>query len=412
MARSLSLAAYRALSRRNRQPDAQPPPPRPPGELVWLHATDDVRFSALRDLARRLRQMRPGIHCLMTYDENVTPAKSGATDRNDEWVMELSSDHPSAARQFLDHWSPDMCLWTGGKLLVNIIGAAADQRIPLILADVTGTEFQSGRHTWIPDLKRASYDFFGRILVNNDSAAMELKRLGLNPSKIEVTEQLRPGAFPPDCSEEDLANVMEDLGGRSVWLAVGAQKIEFDAILATHRAALRYSHRLLLIMTWADPKDCHDLLDKLARAGLRTADWDDGAEIEDNTQVVVSESGRELGLWYRSCPITFLANSLVPGAKGLDPRYAAALGSAVLYGPDVGNFEDIYQRLQDAGAARMVTGSDSLGAALSELIAPDKAAEMALAGWELVTEGADVTNQLVDLIQDTLDKSEAADARA
>ena len=411
MARSLSLTAYRALSRRNKQKGSQSLPPRAPGELVWLHATDNVRLSALLDLSRRLRQARPNIFCLLTFDENVALLPIEELDDESELLMELNSDHPNEARQFLDHWAPDLCLWTGDRLQINIVNAAADRKIPLILTDVTGTEFQSGRHTWIPDLKRASYDFFDKILANNKQVALDLKRIGLRPEKISVTERLQPGTFPPGCNEEDLSDVMQDLGGRPVWLAAGVQSIELDAILAAHRSALRYSHRLLLIIAMADPDASSKFRSRLEDEGWRVADWDDGDEIEDNTQVVISATPSDLGLWYRASPITFLASSFVPGGGGIDPRNAAALGSAILFGPDVSDHQELYENLQQTGAARMVTGSDGLGEQLPKLMAPDCAAEMALAGWELVTEGAELTSILVDLIEDMLDRRETADAR-
>ena len=46
-----------------------------------------------------------------------------------------------------------------------------------------------------------------------------------------------------------------------------------------------------------------------------------------------------------------------------------------------------------------------------QLIAPDHSATMALAGWEVVTESAHLTDKLVDQMQDILDMREASNAR-
>ena len=50
-----------------------------------------------------------------------------------------------------------------------------------------------------------------------------------------------------------------------------------------------------------------------------------------------------------------------------------------------------------------MNGADSLGTAVVQLIAPDLAAAMALAGWEVATDGAELVDLLVDLLQDALD---------
>ena len=47
--------------------------------------------------------------------------------------------------------------------------------------------------------------------------------------------------------------------------------------------------------------------------------------------------------------------------------------------------------------------SDSLTAAVTHLIAPDEVAAMAHAGWQIVSEGAEVSDQIVALAQDLLD---------
>jgi 3-deoxy-D-manno-octulosonic-acid transferase len=116
-----------------------------------------------------------------------------------------------------------------------------------------------------------------------------------------------------------------------------------------------------------------------------------------------------LGLWYRVAPISLVGGSLQP-IGGHNPFEPAALGSAILHGPYVTNFVDIYQRLSEAGAARLVTGPDTLAEAVHELMNPDKAAAMAHAAWEVVSQGAEVTDRALDAIFDRLDAGPAAKA--
>ena len=68
--------------------------------------------------------------------------------------------------------------------------------------------------------------------------------------------------------------------------------------------------------------------------------------------MLVSEDTKELGLWYRVAPVTLMGSSMVSGEGGRNPLEAAALGSAVLYGPGVRDYLDSYSRLAQAGAAR------------------------------------------------------------
>jgi hypothetical protein len=94
---------------------------------------------------------------------------------------------------------------------------------------------------------------------------------------------------------------------------------------------------------------------------------------EAEANVYLADTMGELGLWYRVAPISLVGGSLQP-IGGHNPFEPAALGSAILHGPYVTNFVDIYQRLTEAGAARLVTGPDTLSEAVHELMNPDKAA--------------------------------------
>ncbi|MDK3071595.1 glycosyltransferase N-terminal domain-containing protein [Sedimentitalea sp. JM2-8] len=403
MARSLGLAAYRALARR--QPHAARPfrnAPRPKGELLWAHATTRARYSALCDLSLRLRIFRPELQVLISMEANRFDLPPVPLDGCDHIAI-LPSDHPSTAQEFLAHWSPDLCLWAGADLMPNLIGTASDSGIPMLLLDIDDTDFPFRTRRWLPDPTRTGLNCFNAILANSDAAAAKLRRLGVSQPKISVNAPLRASATPPSCSDEELNDVTRDIANRPVWLAAHLRTEEFDTVLAAHRAALRLVHRLLLIVVIDDSADAEDLKTRLADLGLYSVDWDTGDVVEDVTQVVFSRDQDNLGLWFRVAPLTFMGGSLTPHATESNPLEPAALGSAVLYGPHVQTHAESYARLAAAGAARNVRDGDGMGSAVLQLIAPDHAAAMALAGWDVVTEHARMTDILVDTIQDFLD---------
>ena len=158
MPRSLSLTAYRALTRRRQgkagAADAAPPP-RPVGEVIWAHATTPQRHLAVLDVARRLETLRPDAAVLVTYNaDSSTAAEIAAIADSSVTMQPLAGDHPGEAARFLDHWRPDLCLWTGGRLWINHVSAAAERGIPMILADADQTHLASRKHKWFPELTR------------------------------------------------------------------------------------------------------------------------------------------------------------------------------------------------------------------------------------------------------------------
>lgn len=408
---SLSLAAYRALSRRKVQTDAAACALRPPGELVWAHATTKTRLSALGNLGVRLKNQRPGLSFLLTTDPELLSAPRRLPD-GANWTYPLISDHPNSVAEFLAHWQPDVGLWTGGHLMPNLICTAASQDVPMILLDAEEAEFQSRQHRWFRDLTRTNLMCFQSIITNGPAAAKLLVGFGIPEDKITISSRLSDGGAPMPCDDRALSTVTQSLAGQPVWLAAYVQASEIDAVITAHRNAIRFSHRLLLVIILFDPGDSNALKTALSASGLRHCDWQPGNIIEDNIQVAVAQGPRDLGLWYRAAPLTFIASSLTARSGGRGPFEAAALGSAILYGPHVDDHLGAYSRLAAAGAARTVRDAEGLGSAVVQLIAPDHSATMALAGWEVVTESAQLTDALVDQIQDIMDLRKARHARA
>ena len=124
---------------------------------------------------------------------------------------------------------------------------------------------------------------------------------------------------------------------------------------------------------------------------------------DDNTQVLVADAHDELGLWLRIAPVAFLGGSLTAVHPCLDPYPAAAHGTAILHGPHVDERADAFQRLRAAGAALLATDTASLAQAVTRTTAPDLAAQMAMAGWDVTTSGARSLDRIVSLVQSHLD---------
>jgi 3-deoxy-D-manno-octulosonic-acid transferase len=196
----------------------------------------------------------------------------------------------------------------------------------------------------------------------------------------------------------------ETLATRPVWLAAMIKPDEFPTVIEAHRQAIRVAHRLMLILVPHRPEDGEDMAASLAEQGLRFIRWSDGGFPEETTQVLLADIYEEMGLWYRLSPVTFMGSSLTAGHGGRDPYEPAALGSAILYGPNVGRHIQSYSRFARAGAARIVRDAPTLANAVLRLNEPDQAATMAQAAWQVATEGAEVTDAILERLVDILDR--------
>ena len=320
MGPSLSLAAYRAFVRRGPAPSYSPTESRPDGELVWAHATSSERLSALIDLGNRLINLRDGVNLLISYDPNLVPSATRARAMKALgkcFAEELPADHPTTVARFLDHWSPDACIWTGGFLRPNLNLETSARNIPAVLIDATSDGFDSRKERWFPEVSRHLLAGFSAIMASTEQAKHRLVGLGWPAKDIELTAPLLSGAVPPPCDQAEVDEFADHLSGRPVWLAAGVQPEEVPRILSAHRQAARRAHRLLLIVVPADLNS--ELAAQIAAQGCSVADWSLGELPDDGTQIMVADSPDDLGLWYRLAPLAFVGSSLISGFGGRDP---------------------------------------------------------------------------------------------
>ena len=90
--------------------------PRPEGQLVWFHAASVGEAASLLEMLRRLVQARPSVRCLVTTG-TVTSAQFLA-DRLPENCLHqfVPMDVLPWVKRFLDHWRPDLAVWTESEL--------------------------------------------------------------------------------------------------------------------------------------------------------------------------------------------------------------------------------------------------------------------------------------------------------
>jgi 3-deoxy-D-manno-octulosonic-acid transferase len=400
MARSLSLGAYLAFRRGGASDTAPIGTTRPQGPLIWAHCPDPERLPALAALSERLAAEGERLNMLVT----LPMGGSGSGLRM--VVQPVPQDTAAGARAFLDHWNPDLLLWMRGSFRPALLAeAAARPGIQArLLIEADGSMIRAEGADWLPGMTQAMVQRFDCALALDDVAGLRLRRMGMEERLVEVTGALDTIAGVLPCNERERRDLTQTMGSRPVWLAAGIDMSELPEVVAAHRYASRTAHRLLLILVMRLSDEGKAMTDALREAGLRFALRTEGSEPDEATQVYLVDSLAEMGLWYRLSPVVFMGGTLAEGSGGRHPFEAAALGSAVLHGPKTDPHGAAYLRLARAGASRSVRTGTDLGRAVEALLAPDKAAAMAHAAWDVTTAGADAGNRVIELIRDGLDK--------
>ena len=371
--------------------------------VLWLHASGKKSFSSLEYLSCRLFQSDPDIEVIITSNQSYALENSLIKNFNS---VELPLDTYFSTRNFLNQYKPNFLIWTGDSAVRPVLmKTSAEYGVRMVLVNAAITDFRIPRFWFLyGSTTHRVLKLFSKCYAIDEQARLQLSRLGVTADKIEIKGYLQQATLVPSESRLNCDKLVKAFCGRPVWFAAGIKKVEISSILAAHRLVVRQSHRNLLVLH-SNSVDVESIIEKIASEnGLNVVNQNEGVIPDNNTHVFVCDRRNSLHNWYSMIPVVFLGQSLSDvSAGGLDPYMPAALGCALLCGSSVSLFTDRYARLSKGNAVKIVNDSSTLADAVMHLINSDKAANMAYTAWKIISEGAEVTDALINQVLEYFD---------
>ena len=334
--------------------------PRPPGPLVWVHGASVGEMLAVVPLIERINAR--DVSVLVTTG-TVTSAAL-ADQRLPAGVLHqfVPLDTPKFVNRFLDHWRPDMALFVESDLWPNLILASSERKIPLIIVNGRVSERSFDRWRLAPGLIAALLNRFDLCLAQSPDNAQRFSRLGAR--RVTSTGNLKLDVPAPPADIATLNRFKALIGLRDVVAAASTHPGEETAIVTAHRRLRAKIPTLLTVIAPRHPARGQSIAEIGKVAGLSVALRSRGELPRRDVDVYIADTMGELGLVYRIAPIVFVGGSLATHG-GQNPIEAIRLGAAVLHGPCVWNFAEIYSTLDNAHGAELVLDEEALTARLA-----------------------------------------------
>ena len=362
--------------------------PRTNGPMIWAHAATPAALDAILEVLLRAQIIEPSLSYVLS-----APASEYVFDSE---VVRLQEPYPQSGQDFLKKMSPDLCLWVEDSINIPFFGLIQKFSIQIILINAKTRKLRGRTWLWRKTVARQALRPVSYAFVETVEASGHLRNLGLPERNIEVLGPVLAGVVAPSCDEAERDRLGEILTGRPVWFAHQVPQKEISVVLNAFLQAQRKAHRMLLIFDLAELSSGVEFLKICDELDLITHTRAIKGEPNSRTQIFLTDDDSDTGLWYRLASVSYMGGSLY-GGNIPNPMIAAALGSAVVHGPDIINFQHAYARLFEAGATVSLHEMGDLSQRVALLMESDQCADMAAKGWRVVSEGAIATDRLVEL---------------
>jgi 3-deoxy-D-manno-octulosonic-acid transferase len=367
---------------------------RPEGPLFWFHAASVGETNAVLPLMHELKRRCPALNILLTT-VTVTSSKIAAERMPAGAIHQfIPLDSPRFCQRFIDHWHPDLALFTESEIWPNLIVEASDRKIPLVLVNGRMSPSSGKRWGWLSSLSKPVFSRFDLVLTQNWRFAKRLRQLGVR--KTLVAGNLKYDAPPPPVDAQAVEELRKRLADRPIFLAASTHPGEDEAVARAAGILQGTMPSLLTVIVPRHPERGEAIASLLQAKGFTVARRSAGEPVSADTQIYLADTIGELGLFYKLAPLSFIGGSLIEHG-GQNPIEAVKLGSGILSGPHTFNFAETYSVLQQHDGCRLVSGPDELAAALKKLFENPQEAE------EMKRRATDAIGTLGGALEKTLD---------
>jgi 3-deoxy-D-manno-octulosonic-acid transferase len=374
---------------------------RPRAALLWIHAASVGEATTMLALIERLLQARPTLEILVTTgtvtSAHLLEGRLPARAQHQFVPVDLSR----WIARFLDHWRPDLALWVESELWPNLILATHARGIPMALVNARLSAQSYARWQRWPGLIGPMLGAFSLCLAQDEEQAGRFRRLGAREVGVVGDLKAAAAALPVDRRQlEELAGRIRE---RPRWLAASTHAGEEEIAARVHHQVAATHPGLLTIIAPRHPVRGDAIHAMLNACGLSVARRSHVEPIADQTDVYLTDTMGELGLFYSLAGIAFVGGSLV-AKGGHNPLEAARLDCAVLHGPDTRNCARMAAELAAAGAAETVSDANGLAQAVAGLLDDQRLrAKRAAAAKRVADDCSGVLDAVLDLLAPWLD---------
>ena len=343
--------------------------------VLWMHAVSVGEVNVCTQLIRALEPRVPNIKIVVS-----TTTSTGMGELQRKLPAHIGKiyfpiDYRQCVHRALSVIHPEAVLLVEAEIWPNFIWRLGDKKIPLFLVNARLSDRSYRGYKRCGFLFRSLFGSFTGVGAQDEADAARLRELGCRPEAIQVVGSLKFDAARLD--ERRLLDVPAMLRQLAVpagarVLVGGSTHAGEEAILAEQFLRLRRRFPdLFLVLVPRHFERGKEVGQELSARGVKFVYR---SEVTVNTRfqpgevecLLVNTTG-ELRFFYGHATVIFVGRSLTVQG-GQNPIEPAALGKAIVFGPNMQNFAAIAGTFLRQNGAVQVGDAAGLEQALGELL--------------------------------------------
>mgnify|MGYP001238665371 CR=1 FL=1 len=334
------------------------------GKLIWFHGASVGEILSVIPLIEKLEK-KGEIKQILITSNTLSSSKIISNLKLTKVIHQFFPiDTNYHTQKFLKYWKPSIAIFIDSEIWPNMIYNIKKNNISLTLinARITNKSFRK----WKIFSKTAKNIFqkFDLCLSSSLKSKRYLKILGVK--KIKYIGNLKFTQTEKDINELN-KSLRKFFLTKNIWCASSTHEKEEKICLEVHKKLkLKYKNLLTIII----PRHIHrtkEILSEIKKLNLKVHLHDSGSIVNNKTDIYLVNSFGQTQSFFKICKVIFLGGSIIKHG-GQNPLEPARFGCKILHGPNVWNFNEIYNLLKNYKITIKIKDSKQLFSKVNDMI--------------------------------------------
>ncbi len=333
------------------------------GKLIWFHGASVGELQSIIPLLEKLEKDR-NIKQILVTSNTLSSSKIIQKYKFKKLVHQFFPiDTNFLSKNFIDYWKPSAAFFIDSEVWPNMIFNLKKNKVPIILLNGRITKKSFKKWKIIQNFARKIFNKFDLCLSSNIKSKNYLKVLGAK--KIKLIGNLK-------FSQSEKGNISiknslkKFIQSKKTWCASSTHETEEIFCGLVHKELKKKYKNLLTIIIPRHVERSKNIEQSLRELDLKTHFHESKFKLEDDTDIYIVNSYGKTKSFYNNCKNIFLGGSII-NHGGQNPLEASRFGCNIIHGPNVSNFDEIYQFLKTKKISTKISSAKQLVVALKKI---------------------------------------------
>ena len=338
------------------------------GSLIWFHGASVGEIKSIIPLILKLEKQN-NIKKILITSNTLSSADVFNNFKLKKTIHQFFPiDTNFITKKFIEYWSPSKVFFIDSEIWPNMILNIKKKKIPLILINGRITKKTFRRWNRFKNFSKEIFSNFDLCLTSDKVSKNYL-------TKLKAKNIIYIGNLKFTETKNKKMNLSKNLDNflnlKNSWCASSTHHNEEIICGKIHLKIRKKLKNLLTIIIPRHIERSEKIKIELEKLGLKVFLHSNQKKIDFDTDIYLVNAYDKTKFFFNKCKNVFLGGSLI-NHGGQNPLEAARYDCNILHGPNIKNFNEIYQFLKEKNASYQVKNINEFCKILSKLLSSKK----------------------------------------